>query len=363
MAMNFTKPATTDNYSTEFVPNIQANQTALAQWLDQTQVTITGTIPTYTKAYNRATGYIQEYNGSAWANLPMSITGNAGTATLAANASGDNFSTNSATTEGQLTVRKSSYNDVILYNNATTWGIKSAGAGGDAFTYNRGTATFTFNGNCTGNSATSSACTGNAATVTNGVYTSAVNQAIAGDKTFSGIIGNTGYIAVSRDAATAEIQAAVSVTRGTASNFPYYSLIRAGQVAYKIGILTSNNAFVIAQGGAGVDALITTALFTVDYSGNTTATGNVTAYSDKRLKKDLVKITSALDKIDQLTGYLYTRIDTGSRQSGLIAQDVQKVLPEVVDASGEYMTLSYGNMLGLIVEGIKELRQEIRGLK
>ena len=360
--MNFTKPATTDNYSTEFVPNIQGNQTALAQWLDQTYVSITGTIPAYTKAYNRATGFIQEYSGSAWANLPMSITGNAATATLAANASGDTFSTTSATTEGQLIVKKASYNDVILYSNATQWGVKSVSAGGDAFSYNRTAQTFTFNGSCTGNSATSSACSGNAATVTNGVYTSAVNQTIAGDKTFSGIIGNTGYISVSKDGVLGELQAAVNVTRGSASNFPYYSLVRTGHSAYKIGILTTN-AFAIAQGSAGVDAVITTPLFTIDYSGNTTSTGNVTAYSDSRLKKDLVKITSALDKIDQLTGYLYTRIDTGSRQSGLIAQDVQKVLPEVVDASGEYMTLAYGNMLGLIVEGIKELREEIRGLK
>lgn len=71
MAIDFTKPATSDNYSTAFVPNIQANQTALAQWLDSTNTTITGTPPTYSKRYNRISGLIEEYGGAAWAALPL----------------------------------------------------------------------------------------------------------------------------------------------------------------------------------------------------------------------------------------------------------------------------------------------------
>lgn len=69
MAIDFTKPATTDNYSTAFVPNIQANQTALAQWLDSSIVTITGTPPTNAKRYNRTSSAVEEYNGAAWAPL------------------------------------------------------------------------------------------------------------------------------------------------------------------------------------------------------------------------------------------------------------------------------------------------------
>jgi hypothetical protein len=78
MAIDFTKPATTDNYSTAFVPNIQANQTALAQWLDSTNTTITGTPPTYAKRYNRASGLIEEYSGSAWGALSMGYVKKAG---------------------------------------------------------------------------------------------------------------------------------------------------------------------------------------------------------------------------------------------------------------------------------------------
>ena len=110
--------------------------------------------------------------------------------------------------------------------------------------------------------------------------------------------------------------------------------------------------------------------FTFDGGGNFTAVGNVTAYSDRRLKKDLERIENALDKIDQLTGYTYVRTDIQVehevRQTGLIAQDVQKVLPEAVTVSdNEMQTLgvSYGNMMGLVVEAIKELRAELNELK
>ena len=73
MAIDFTKPATTDNYSTGVMPNIQANQTGLAQWLDSTNTTITGTPPTYAKRYNRTSGAIEEYNGASWA--PIAVQG------------------------------------------------------------------------------------------------------------------------------------------------------------------------------------------------------------------------------------------------------------------------------------------------
>lgn len=69
MAIDFTKPATSDNYSTGFVPNIQGNQTELARWLDSSQSTITGTPPTYAKRYNRTSSAVEEYNGTSWAPI------------------------------------------------------------------------------------------------------------------------------------------------------------------------------------------------------------------------------------------------------------------------------------------------------
>lgn len=83
--INFATPSTTDNYLTGFVPGIQGNQTALGRMLDSTHESITGTIPTYTKRYNRPSNYIEEYNGTVWGPLVLNITGNANTATNASN--------------------------------------------------------------------------------------------------------------------------------------------------------------------------------------------------------------------------------------------------------------------------------------
>lgn len=97
--------------------------------------------------------------------------------------------------------------------------------------------------------------------------------------------------------------------------------------------------------------------FSVDQSGNATALGNVTAYSDIRVKENITPIENALWKVKQLSGYTFDRTDIETpRQAGVIAQEVQKVLPEVVteDADGK-LSVAYGNMVGLLIEAIKEL--------
>lgn len=99
--------------------------------------------------------------------------------------------------------------------------------------------------------------------------------------------------------------------------------------------------------------------FRVDNAGNAVATADVVAYSDIRLKKDLDQIKDALSKVGQLTGYTFTRRDTGQRHTGLIAQDVQKVLPEAITNMDDYLTLAYGSLAGLLVEAIKELTDRV----
>jgi hypothetical protein len=103
--------------------------------------------------------------------------------------------------------------------------------------------------------------------------------------------------------------------------------------------------------------------FIWDGNGNFTATGNVNALSDIRLKTDLTKIEGALGKVCAINGYTYTRKDTGARQTGVVAQEVQKVLPEAVMENGENLAVAYGNMVGLLIEAIKELKAEVDQLK
>jgi ribosomal protein L27 len=100
--------------------------------------------------------------------------------------------------------------------------------------------------------------------------------------------------------------------------------------------------------------------------GNILASGNVTANSDISLKDNIVAIPDALDKVLQIRGVTYNRndIDDNPRQAGVIAQEVEKVLPEVVseDANG-IKSVAYGNMIGLLIEAIKEQQERIEKLE
>ena len=92
--------------------------------------------------------------------------------------------------------------------------------------------------------------------------------------------------------------------------------------------------------------------------GDILATGDVTASSDRRLKTDIKRIEGALDKVCAIGGYTYMMNDKPS--TGLIAQEVREVLPEVVHGSEETSySLAYGNVIGLLVEAIKELKEKI----
>lgn len=99
-------------------------------------------------------------------------------------------------------------------------------------------------------------------------------------------------------------------------------------------------------------------------AGNVVASGNALAHSDRRLKTDLLRIDGAVDKIAALSGYTFTRIDTGARGTGLVAQEVQAVLPEAVaEVVPGTLSVAYGNLAGLFVEAIKELKKEIEDIK
>ena len=110
----------------------------------------------------------------------------------------------------------------------------------------------------------------------------------------------------------------------------------------------------------------TTPSYTLDAAGTIRATGDIIAYSDARVKDNVKTIDNALEKVTKLRGVSYTRndIEDKSIKVGVIAQEVLKVLPEVVsqDENDKY-SVSYGNITGVLIEAIKELKQEIEELK
>ena len=124
--------------------------------------------------------------------------------------------------------------------------------------------------------------------------------------------------------------------------------------------------------GGNIGLGTTSPSYTLHVVGNIYSTGNITAFSDSNYKKDLVYIDNALDKIDKLNGYTFSfkpdeissNLDTTQRYAGLLAQEVREVLPEVVmeDKDGK-LSVSYGNMMALAINAIKELKEEIMSIK
>ena len=108
-------------------------------------------------------------------------------------------------------------------------------------------------------------------------------------------------------------------------------------------------ALVVQSGGLYVNKKI--------YAGD-----DITAFSDRRKKSNITRIENALDKVCQLSGYTFDYLD--ERKTGVIAQEVKEVLPEAVYGSEDTSySVAYGNLAGIIIEAIKELKNEIQELK
>ena len=103
------------------------------------------------------------------------------------------------------------------------------------------------------------------------------------------------------------------------------------------------------------------------FSSNIWAAGDITAYSDIRVKDNIKTIDNALEKVQSIRGVTFTRndmTDTTTRHAGVIAQEVLEVLPEVVTKDGnDHYSVAYGNLNALLIEAIKEQQKQIEELQ
>jgi hypothetical protein len=135
----------------------------------------------------------------------------------------------------------------------------------------------------------------------------------------------------------------------TSTNSAFMSFHRGGSYAINMG-LDSDNVFRIGGWSASANRL------QMDMSGNLTMAGDITAYSDARVKENVKTIDNALDKVLALRGVYYNRIDSDDkkRKMGVIAQETLPIVPEVVNQDSEGMyNVSYGNLGGLFIEAFK----------
>ena len=223
--------------------------------------------------------------------------------------------------------------------------------------------------------------TGNAGTVTNGVYTSG-DQTIAGNKTFSSTIagsinGNAGTV-------TNGVYTTGDQTIGGTKTF---SSTIAGSINGNAG--TSSTAYALYTGNNYQVNSIGVGTGPSGTTGEIRATDNITAYySDRRLKENIQVIDNPLSKIQNISGVYFNNnalaetfgYKNKSKQIGVIAQEIQNVIPEAVkmapfdtdfDENGkeysksgeEYLTVQYEKIIPLLIESIKELKAEIDELK
>jgi len=130
------------------------------------------------------------------------------------------------------------------------------------------------------------------------------------------------------------------------------------------GTVFADNSWLYLKGpGLLFQNFFGSTISSIDSIGNFTATSNVTAYSDANLKTDVTTISNALSLVNKMRGVNYTRIDSGKRGVGVIAQEMQEVIPEVVHDTHGTLSVAYGNLVGVLIEAIKELSDKVAALE
>jgi hypothetical protein len=130
----------------------------------------------------------------------------------------------------------------------------------------------------------------------------------------------------------------------------------------RVGTFSSNTTGNFVVRTNGLDR------FTIFPTGNATLTGTLTQNSDERFKQDITLINNALEKVMQLNGYEYYWKPELQRDSavqiGLLAQNVEKVLPQLVATDNEgTKSVAYQNMVPVLIEAMKQQQQRIEKLE
>jgi hypothetical protein len=248
--------------------------------------------------------------------------------------------TGDTTVTGTGKITLASSGDITAYRAGGTTGVVYLNSAGTRYLYNDGT-----NYNLVGQgllvNGSTVLNTSDAATITN---TRNYRSQAA-----TGVAGQSGTLVCYGDSTS------IGVNHAT------MSFHRPGAYAINMG-LDNDNYFRIGGWSDGANVY----RMTLDASGNAVFRNNVTAYSDARLKTNVETITNALDTVSKMRGVTYERIESGVKGVGVIAQEMKEVLPEVVMEAAtedEFMSVAYGNIVGVLIEAIKELKAEIEVLK
>lgn len=194
------------------------------------------------------------------------------------------------------------------------------------------------------------------------------------DSTVFASAGTSATLKTEIDANTVAIAAKVSVKFATSASTAAFATSATNATnASNINISTTGSSsshrmvFGPANDSAGNQALFKDSAANFYYNpssnqlnvGSLVASGDVTAFSDKRLKDDVVTLDGT--KVFQMRGVSFTK--DNKQSSGVIAQELEEVAPELVFNDSEYKAVAYGNIVGYLIEAIKHLKEEIEELK
>lgn len=256
-------------------------------------------------------------------------------------------------------------NFIITSGGATTFRVTSGGnvqaSGSVTATSFIGPVTGNITGNITGNltgnvtgtvSSLSNHTTTNLAEGTNLYFTNARARAAISVSGALSYNSGTGVISITEAGIRAMLSGGTGVTYNSTT----------GAIAIGQAVETTSNVTFASLTTTG----------TISASGAITSAGDITAFgtvSDARKKENIQKIDNALDKVLKIGGYTFNYIGDDTKMTGVIAQELLEVLPEVVyeineeDNTSSYYAVRHGNIVGLLIEAIKDLKKEIDILK
>lgn len=186
---------------------------------------------------------------------------------------------------------------------------------------------------------------------------------VNGDGYFNGVVTATKFYGDGSQ--LAGISAGISISTNTENISQYLTYSVSTGSTTGLGVSVSGIVFNPYTGNLGIGT--TDPISKIHVVGDIFVSGILTATdinsaSDINLKTNIKPFENALDKVIQINGVTFDWKESKSTSAGIIAQDVEKVFPELV-SDGIYKTVNYNGLIGVLVESIKELKQEVEFLK
>lgn len=174
------------------------------------------------------------------------------------------------------------------------------------------------------------------------------------------IANNGTSVILTQGASAGDIVDVVEYTMGKGDAGP------SGPLSPVVAITTNSTYYPLFVSGIGtVSPYITTTTnyFTFNPSSGTVTAVDFNSTSDLNLKNNIQKIEDPLSKVLQINGVSFNWKNNNEKSSGVIAQEVEKVMPEIVNTNEGHKTLNYNGLIGLLIEAVKEQQEQINTLK